>query len=534
MAKKKRRARNATRGRANDQAHAAGSSKSFNNTKATKTRTKANDLKYNPKKWESQKYIILNHFESSMCGSILDGTIVEPEVNPEFATALLTDESRSGKSPTPPSSIDPVYWACPSHEELALIAFAREGVTAFHSLSIDDKSVKREATPQEAKSGTVIDEPAEANTNEHTAKAWELLSKYQADLAKYRSANPLDFVKHQKLMSYINSSLDSATGTQEYMHFPVHIQHKIYAELNTKIYSFLNQYIGREYKYLKSDVTHGDGLSLFKRCNIKQSKPSAASGQAVLKRLIGAKQRHGQEYSAYYQFVQDVCDEYEEATGGLEPDENLVRLALTERISDFYKPVIDSIKTNDLTQGITTPLVGKGSISDAMTQYEIDNQEAFRQFCKKKSSRTQERANSAQRQQNDNRNPKREDRKCDWCSKYIPRISTTHNTKDCRIKKDYVDKVCEVCGQKGHPARLCTDGKKGRANQADEDNRSVDTSRSSKTRVLTRHQEPPADELNSAEAIKLIKASHKRGKKSGRRRRYKVVEVHDDTDTDDS
>ena len=37
---------------------------------SSKTRTKATDLKYDPKTWESQKYAILAHFGGDMCGYV--------------------------------------------------------------------------------------------------------------------------------------------------------------------------------------------------------------------------------------------------------------------------------------------------------------------------------------------------------------------------------------------------------------------------------------------------------------------------------
>ena len=214
-------------------------------------------------------------------------------------------------------------------------------------------------------------------------QAWAALEAYRAQVATFRFDHPVvDFIKHQNLVSQINNPLDSATGIHEFAIFPIQIRFKIYAELNTKIYSFLNKFIGRDYKYLKQGISHNDGLALFKRCNIKQSKPSPVSGQAVLAKIIAAKQLQGQEYSAYAQYIQDLCHDYGEATGGLQVDEPLRRLALTQRITDFYKPVMDSIRTKDLTQGIFTPLQGEGSILDAMTRYEIDHQKEFRQMRK--------------------------------------------------------------------------------------------------------------------------------------------------------
>ena len=55
----------------------------------------------------------------------------------------------------------------------------------------------------------------------------------------------------------------------------------------------------------------------------------------------------------------------------------------------------------------------------------------------------------------------------------------------------------------------------------------------SRSRTLSRRMEPPEDELNSAEAIKIIKQRHKYNKSRGRTRRYKIVEI-DDEDSNSS
>ena len=532
MAKKRgRRSGNAKGDRTQERAHRADSnSNSTKSAKSSSQRTKATDLKYDPKKWEAQKFIILNHFEDGMCAAVLNGDIAKPEIDPDLAIALIADMSRDGTPPKPPA-LDPIYWPCVSQEELGAIGFVREGEAAFQSFGSapDDKDIKKEQRAQPSQEQKVED----FQVNVNTPKAWAALQKYKAALDTFRSEHPVNFIKHQKLMSNIKSSLDSATFVEEFSQFPLHLRYKMYAELNFKIHSFLIKYIGREYKYLKSNIAPKDGKALFERCNIKQSKPSASSGQAVLKKIISAHQRPGQEYSAYCQFVQDICDEYEEATGGLKLDENLVRLALTERIIDFYKPVMDSIRTNDLTQGITTPLTGEGSISAAMMQYEIDHQKEFRQLRKKKPKEPRERAHAAQQEQRKKATRDNEGDltfTCEWCAKFRPGKPTSHKTSDCRIKADYATMVCQVCGQKGHPARLCQDGKKGRANQADEDSRSIASSRS---HTLKRYIAPPDDELNSAEAMKALKRAHRKNKKQGRHRRYKIVEIDESDDEDE-
>ncbi len=295
----------------------------------------------------------------------------------------------------------------------------------------------------------------------------------------------------------------------------------------------MNKFIGRDYKYLKQGVSHNDGLALYKRCNIKQSKPSPVSGQAVLSKIIAVKQQPGQEYSAYAQYVQDLCHDYEEATGGLQVDEPLRRLALTQRITEFYKPVMDSIRTNDLTQGITTPLRGEGSILEAMTRYEIDHQKEFRQMRKKKKQSKHDRdkdeqANNAQSQGNRQRSGRNQDNKsstCTWCAEFRPGEPTSHKVQDCRIKKDCLNITCGVCGQKGHPSRFCQSGKPGRANQADEDSKSVASTRSRRSPTLKRFVARADDELISAEAMKALKAAHKRNKKKGKKSLFTITRV---------
>ena len=552
MAKKRGRRRGATGNRRHERAHRASASSSTNNKGNSAMRTKATDLKYNPKHWEAHKYIITNHFGDSMCGAVLNGDLQPPEIDPGLATALLTDMSRGGTPPIPPL-LDAAYWACASEEELGSLALERDGESAFDAFIAAKQSTKKEKPAKKGGKATVKQEDGLQSKEEDedeqrvshefvTAcrQAWAALETYRTQLAKFRADNPVvDFIKHQKLVSQINNSLDSATGVHEFVIFPIHIRYKIYAELNTKIYSFLNKFIGRDYKYLKEGIDHNDGLSLYKRCNIKQSKPSAASGQAVLSKIIGVKQLPGQEYSAYFQYVLDLCNNYKEATGGMEVDENLQRLALTQRITEFYKPVIDSINTNDLTQGVVTPLRGEGSIYEAMTRYEIDHQKEFREMRKKKAKSDRdkrEQANLAQRQgnrQQPGRNDSDKSYTCTWCAEFRPGKPTTHKAQDCRIRKDHLNTTCDVCGQKGHPSQFCQDGKTGRANQADEDSKSVTSTRSRRSHTLKRYVKRADDELNAAEAMKALKRAHKRNQKSGKKALYTITRVDLSSSDDD-
>ena len=537
MAKKRGRRRGARGNRSQEQAHRVSASSSNKTKGSSATRTKATDLKYNPKHWEAHKYIITNHFGDSMCGAVLNGDLQAPEIDPGLATALLTDMSRGGTPPNPPL-LDSAYWACTSEQELGDLALERDGESAFDAFITAKQSTKKAKPAKKGGKATVKQEDGQQSEEEDDDEqrasqefvaacrlAWAALETYRAQLAQFRADNPVvDFIKHQKLVSQINNSLDSATGVYEFDIFPIHIRYKIYAELNTKIYSFLNKFIGRDYKYLKQGIPHNDGLALYQRCNIKQSKPSPVSGQAVLAKIIAAKQQAGQEYSAYAQYIQDLCNDYEEATGGLTVDEPLRRLALTQRIIDFYKPVMDSIRTNDLTQGHITPLRGEGSILQAMTRYEIDHQKEFRQLRKKKPRPSKgdrdkrEQANAAQSQG-------KKTFTCTWCAEFRPGEPTSHKEKDCRIKAQHLNVVCDVCGQKGHPSRYCQSGKPGRANQADEDSKSIASTRSRRSTTLKRYVERADDELNAAEAMKALKAAHKRNKKKGKKSLFTITRV---------
>ena len=114
---------------------------------------------------------------------------------------------------------------------------------------------------------------------------------------------------------------------------------------------------------------------------------------------------------------------------------------------------------------------------------------------------------------------------CLWCAKFRPGKPTGHKTEECYIKKDLANVTCDVCGQKGHSARFCQNGRKGRANQADKDAQSVRSNRSSRSQTLKRYVERADDELNSAEAMKALKKAYKKEKKSGRKVLYRIVQL---------
>ena len=195
MAKKRGRRRGARGNRSQEQAHRASASSSTKTKGSSATRTKATDLKYNPKHWEAHKYIITNHFGDSMCGAVLNGDLQAPEIDPGLATALLTDMSRGGTPPNPPL-LNPAYWACTSEQELGDLALERDGETAFDAFIAAKQSTKKAKPAKKGGKATVKQEDAQQSEEEDddeqrvsqefvTAcqQAWAALETYRTQLA---------------------------------------------------------------------------------------------------------------------------------------------------------------------------------------------------------------------------------------------------------------------------------------------------------------------------------------------------------------
>ena len=215
MAKKRgRRTRAATGGRQEERAHRASTTK-ITTKGSSASRTKATDLKYNPKLWEAHKHIIINFFNDSLCGAVLSGEITEPEIEPELAIALLTDMSRGGTPPVPPL-LDAAYWASESEEELRKIAFAREGNAAFNKFVESKVKTKKKKPAKKSKAAAATpardeseaddgkdDDDADQSQDFVTASrmAWAVLETFRMQLDEFRAANPVvDFIKHQKVI----------------------------------------------------------------------------------------------------------------------------------------------------------------------------------------------------------------------------------------------------------------------------------------------------------------------------------------------
>ena len=554
MAKKKggRKGRAARRDNSSEYANSA--SQKPKSAKSS-DRTKAEDLSYDPNRWEAHKYIILAHFSATMARSALEGTIECPAINPGLASQLLTDVSRSSSSkaapPDPPAAIPPDFWHIENEDEFARYAYHKMGDAAFISTYIPNEDETKDGYEPPKFDPIPPTQPFDVDPEydyktKFTSHAWTSLVQWHAKLTEYRAANPQNFLAGCKVQSYIKDSAKDPNGAMYYANQPAHIQFAIYSEINTLIYVFLSKYIGRTYKFLFLGIADNDGVSLFERLDLKQTKPSASSGQDLLIKIGKAHQLPGQEYSQYFQYVMDLSEEYESASGEAMPP-SLVRLALThtDRVNEFYKPILTSISADDSKSGTDTPLDGQGSIRMMILDYEKKHKKAFKEAMRRKKPRRRDDDEAHAANSNNQRNNQRNNRNnngnrdrgqltytCTWCAKFRPGEPTSHNVDDCRIKADYVDMICQNCKQRGHPARLCPD-KTGRANQADEDDdsRSTRSSSSSRSRRLRR---PRKDLLFYADAKKALKTANTKAKKEGKKHRYVITQFCSDDDSQES
>ena len=82
-----------------------------------KDRAKADNLQFDPSKWESQKYVILGHLASSpICTAIIYKELQKPSLASDLAVELLLDDTRTQLDQRTPfqnaSSIDSIFWSC--------------------------------------------------------------------------------------------------------------------------------------------------------------------------------------------------------------------------------------------------------------------------------------------------------------------------------------------------------------------------------------------------------------------------------------
>ena len=516
-----------------------------NNSAATSTKSKRNktfaDCIYTHASWRNDKFLLQKDMESTNLNLLLDGSVSLPEINPHLAANLILDESRTGVTAdaleriVPPSNIPTKYLHYTTREQLSELRDYLQPLALAEIKRLADKPT------EEGKEAEVYtQEQLEAEAEKLLKGQMSDFKLWQERLTQHRlKYNNVDPVKHAKLIKSLCSSFHDTFGLHIYKALPAHRQFVVYKEINKSLYDLLDDYVPINTKHVKTGVPPGDGIAFYKKLDSTNTKDSPMSTQHVMKRLINARQLPGQTYEAFVDYMKDLKTLYKQAAGK-DPDESLIRLALTERVTDFYKATIENITSNDLTTGVQTPIEGDVSIMTAVKFIEQTKIKEFKKYTAKQKTRRNTRSRKYEQAliakgRNKQKTPEPidpADRVCTWCRKYLPHLRTNHTAGDCRIKNEYANTKCHVCEQLGHPARLCPDSTGHTANTAQDkapkadadDDESVASNTSRRSRALRRR---PADQLTAAEAIKMMKSKHKHNKARGnsKHRFYRIVEL---------
>ena len=516
-----------------------------NNSADSKGKTYRNktfaDCTYTHASWRNDKFLLQKDMESTNLNLLLDGSVTLPEIDPHLAANLILDESRTGVTAdaleriVPPSNIPTKYLHFTTREQLSELR------AYLQPLALTEVKRLADTPPEEGKETKVytqeeIDQAADKLLKQHMSafRTWQ--DRLNNHRLKYNNVDP---VKHAKLIKSLCSSFHDTFGLHIYKTLPAHRQFVVYNEINKSLYDLLDDYVPINTKHVKTGVPPGDGIAFYKKLDSTNTKDSPMSTQHVMKRLINARQLPGQTYEAFVDYMKDLKSLYKQAADK-DPDESLIRLALTERVTDFYKATIENITSNDLTTGVQTPIEGDVSIMTAVKFIEQTKSKEFKKYTAKQKTRRNTRSRKPEHAYNARGRHKQKtnesidpaDRVCTWCRKYLPHLRTNHTAGECRIKNEYSNTKCHVCEQLGHPARLCPDSTGHTANTAQDqqpkadadDDESVASNTSRRSRALRRR---PSDQLTAAEAIKMMKSKHKHNKTRGnsKNRFYRIVEL---------
>ena len=534
-----------------------------NKPKTAQSRTKADNLTYDPQKWDKQKYVIMAHLSSSpICSAIVTDALPPPPISPNLAVQLLMDDSRdqAERPPTPnPKDISPIFWDCTSTKQCIQRAstllmndprrypkattdlmpqdfFNIHGTQKtpieidnyayheYHNQLVEYQQAMAAAETAEAK------DQLEGPPVHPREVAYQELTKWHKDLATWRSTHQSDMARYVKLKTLIARTLESHSALQEYQVYPVHYQALTYQSANHIIYSFFDKFIGRKHKHLKTNAIkqQRDGHALFKACNWQRARPSTNSGAIILNKITSAKQQPGQPYAAFVDYViYDLGEQYQEATGK-PPDQSLMRMPLTQNIQDFYKQPMSALMAQEALSDYIIPVIGKDrSISAVMERFQNEHPKQFTKYLNKKAKRNKrnqdnnrnEEANTAQQQRNQRRGNKNKGQSnektfdCTWCLVYRPGSPTKHTEAECRIKRDNANIRCDICNRLGHPAKFCP-SKTGRANLA-----SHEESKEPEANLSTAHSvSRPLTAKEARNQLRSLEATSKHSK-------FKIVEV---------
>ena len=357
-------------------------------------------------------------------------------------------------------------------------------------------------------------------------RAQLMVAKFNQDTKTWRSNCSVNILQKAKLQQFITKTMDSATALAEYHSSEPHIQRLLYTEANSLLFDFFRKYVPHSMEYLIPEraKSNRDGYLIYKTLNSKTTMPSVNSGARLLQRITKARQKPGETYEAFaFRILYDLGGKYEEASGK-RADRAIQRMVLTENVSSFYAAPMQAIITQDTLKGSPTPIEGSsGSITAVMRAYENANRTDFTKYLEK-SKKKKKRAGGPRDQANMARGgrPRRNPGEplttlCTWCKKFRPEAPTKHKSSDCRIRKDHLQTICEVCQQRGHPAKWCP-SKEGRAHLAENE-----------TQDSPRSPIRPADELSYSRALTAKDArSHLRDlenrNSTGNNITYRIVE----------
>ena len=583
-----------------------GSRNNNGSSKSSSKRTKAEDLSYHPKSWEKQKYTIKAHFHGTLCQHLLDKTITKPPIDQTLATNMLLDDSRNQTdrpAPPDPGLLHPKYWHLTDLKSLEKFANSldRNDPTRFfgvnYTFTTDDYTEESKSLPW----GEITPSSGELQTytppeidlalaefhayQEHIERYKEALAANKILEQKDEEPDPLpvhpraaiakklqdwhkatadwrgnylpDMTQHHKSLAAYGKTVLSANSILEYRASAPHVQHAMFTEADSMIYSFMNKFIDRKYKHLKNglDPTTSKftskaltGVGLFDRCNQKQANPSVTSGVPIMNKITRAKQKPGQTFSQFLDYMTDLQDQYKTATGR-PADPALVRVSLMQNLQEFYDTPINGLQNHDNINNTLTPITGlKLSVQSILEKYEADNPAKFAAYQalssnrKKKKSRSGEANAVSSNRSNNNRDNNRGNNKskwegghmpqqCTWCRTFLPNQPTSHDAKDCRIKAGFVNMTCHNCHQKGHPARMCPH-KEGRAHSIE----ALPTKpQSSHPYGIANYISVSSPMTSKAARMKLKQMQHDNKKrKNDRRVRFRLIEVAAESDDDSS
>ena len=484
---------------------------------------------------------------------LLSKQMASPPFNRDLSRELMNDEGRepAGRPALPGPAVHYRHWHLntAAHRAEFIAATANDDFSIFANqlIELHNDEDGEDVDVDDNEQAAFVPAPVDV-----TIRAHDSIVNWYAATQAWRNDNPTDYNKVQKLYDLLRKSGDNADFMGEWVHRPVHMRTFVFDQLNTKLFGFFQNYIGTNtHRHIIERAKDNDGLDVLEKIQHEHLLPSTQSGQVYLTKLTTASQPNGITWDAYRSMISDIESDYHETTGKDLPDD-LVRLALTQRVAPFYAPVITLLNQRDAVGDPELPITsvdGSLSIAKLMRNCERQHPAEFKKYTKRgkqaRRIRGMASANIAE-QKGPRRNSNRRSNadgpkefKCSWCKRHRPGKPTSHSERDCRIKADHLNTQCDICNGVGHPARFCPN-KTGRANRAEESksanpnkkrasNRNRNKTKPSRSgQRLTNQGLAAMDELYAAEAVKALKTAHEQCKRRGiKGARFKITMIND-------